>query len=144
MMDLGRLYRRNQRIYRIKVFMLVTAYLAVMIILALNAKNCFAGDASFSWLPNSETDLAGYKIHYGPAAGEYTEVKDCALPDIVDGRVPCAIETVPDGTTYFAATAYDKAGQESGYSNEVAYDPPPASPKGVTTITVIVNVSMAR
>ena len=56
------------------------------------------------------TDLAGFKIYYGTAAGVYGTPKD----------VPGATATTYDltgltrGTTYYiAATAYDTSGNES-------------------------------
>lgn len=125
----------------IKVIFLV--WLTFMI--GINLATCsYAGEASFSWLPNSETDLAGYMIYYGPSPGEYTGIQDCGLPDTVKGRVACTIPTVPDVATYYAATAYDKADQSSDYSNELVYDPPPSAVQGITTITVVVNVSMSQ
>lgn len=105
--------------------------------------SCHAEGASFSWLPNSETDLAGYKIHYGAATREYTEVKDCGLPDTENGRVACQIEVVPDGNTYFAATAYDQSGGESDYSDEVVFDPPPDRVMGILLTVVVINASVS-
>ena len=49
---------------------------------------------------------------------------------------------IPDGTYYFAATAYDTEGNESGYSNEVSATldtTAPGSPQGLR-ITIVVKV----
>ncbi len=63
------------------------------------------------------TDLAGYKVYYGRESGNYAEVKD------VGSVTAVSTDELPDiqsGTWYFAVTAYDTSGNESGYSNEVS------------------------
>lgn len=88
----------------------------------------YAAEVSFSWLPNQETDLAGYKIHYGYQSGEYATVVDCELPAIVDGRVVFTVEDAPDTLTYYACTAYSTTGETSDYSNELHYNPGMTAP----------------
>ncbi len=60
------------------------------------------------------TDLAGYKIYYGQSSGAYGNPIQIDNPSVttylVDGLVP--------STYYFAATAFNTAGVESGFSNE--------------------------
>jgi len=88
--------------------------------LPLTAPSDIAAD--FSWIPNEETDLAGYKIHYGTASGDYTETIDVGKPEPVDGRIQAQVSGLIEGTTYyFVATAYDSAGVESDYSEEVVW-----------------------
>ncbi len=67
------------------------------------------------WLPNKENDLAGYKVYYGNASRSYSKV-------IAVGRATeCEISNLQPGTKYFfAVTAYDTAGNESSYSEEVS------------------------
>jgi len=59
------------------------------------------------------TDLAGYKLYYGAESGVYTKTVD--VGDITTFQV----KGIPDGPYFFAVTAYDTMGNESGYSNEV-------------------------
>jgi hypothetical protein len=61
------------------------------------------------------TDLAGYKIHYGTASGNYTQVVS------VDngGLSRYVVENLPKGTYYFALSAYNSQGVESALSGEV-------------------------
>lgn len=68
-----------------------------------------------SWLPNTEPDLAGYKIHYGPASRRYT--------DSIDVRLDTSrVLKLPTNQTYFlAVTAYDAADNQSAYSHEVIF-----------------------
>ncbi len=87
-----------------------------------------SGQAEFSWLPNTEPNLAGYRIHYGTASRAYTTTVDVGLPQPVDGRIHATVTGLIPGETYFfAATAYDASGGESDYSTEVSYTVPPAS-----------------
>ncbi|MGB9715575.1 MAG: DUF1566 domain-containing protein [Thermodesulfovibrionales bacterium] len=59
------------------------------------------------------TDLAGYKVYYGTSSRNYSEcinvgnVKNYTVNNLKEGL-----------TYYFAVTAYDIFGNESGYSNE--------------------------
>lgn len=78
------------------------------------------GTAALSWnAPTTNTNgtpltnLAGYKIHYGTASGTYTAT-------FAIGNVTNYAFALPAGTYYFAVSAYDTLGLESGYSNEVA------------------------
>ncbi len=79
----------------------------------------FAAQATLSWNPNSEDDLAGYKIYYGNSSGSYHTSVD------VGNQLSYTISNLTEGEEYFfAATAYDFSENESGYSNEVSYDVP--------------------
>ena len=60
------------------------------------------------------TDLAGYKIYYGTSPGTY----DSAI-DVADVATYTITDLSP-ATYYFVVTAYDEAGNESNYSNEVS------------------------
>ncbi len=99
--------------------------------------------ATFSWLPNQETNLAGYKIYYGTASRTYDTTIDIGNPAPVNGRIQGRVDGLIDGTTYyFAATAYDTSNQESDYSTEVVWtassqsgggNPPTAANSSLTT-----------
>jgi hypothetical protein len=62
------------------------------------------------------TNLAGYKIHYGTASQDYTQVVALNNPSL--NRY--VLDTLPSGTYYFAITAYNSAGVESALSGEVS------------------------
>ena len=94
-------------------------------ILCLVVDKAFAAEATFSWRPNSETNLAGYEIHYGTASRTYTTIVDTGLPPLVYGRVRYTVTNVPEGNTmFFAAIAYDTDDLKSDYSTEVEYGVP--------------------
>jgi hypothetical protein len=88
--------------------------LIVILLLATTVINAGALIVNLRWDANSETDLAGYKVYYG--AG------NLVTPAIIDvGLVTTASVTGLNDllTYYFAVTAYNISGLESGYSNVV-------------------------
>ncbi|SNB46127.1 dockerin type I domain-containing protein [Geobacter sp. DSM 9736] len=61
------------------------------------------------------TDLAGYKVYAGSSSGNYDQPVD------VGNKTSHTVTNLPDeGTHYFAVTAYDTKGNESGFSSELA------------------------
>ncbi len=109
-------------------------WLLTIIMILFTAIPAWAGTITFTWDPNTENDLAGYRLHIGTLSGQYSETIDKKnVPEISLSNVPENVKRL------YALTAYDTAGGESGYSNEVGYtlDPPPAIPKGFKTVTVI-------
>ena len=71
--------------------------------------------ASLTWGPNTDTDLAGYKVYVGTSSRVY------GSPINVGNLTSYAITNLGVGSTYyFAVTAYDSSGNESGFSNEVS------------------------
>lgn len=75
-----------------------------------------SGTVTLNWLANTESDLAGYKIYRGTVSGSYGS-PIAVLSNTVTTHTISALQR---GTTYyFVITAYDAAGNESGYSNEV-------------------------
>ena len=82
--------------------------------LLLWAAQAAAGQVSLAWDAVSAPTLAGYRLYYGQASQTYTADIDVGLTTsyIVTG--------LTDGPIYyFAVTAYDTAGDESAFSNEV-------------------------
>jgi fibronectin type 3 domain-containing protein len=70
-----------------------------------------------TWNANTESDLAGYKVYRATAPGAYG-APIATLQGNVTGYVATGLQV---GTTYyFVVTAYDNAGNESAYSNEVS------------------------
>lgn len=75
-------------------------------------------NVKLAWDSSTSPDVTGYRIHYGPAGGNYTS-------SIEFGNVTSGTVTgLADGVTYrFAVSALNAAGSASGYSNEVSYLP---------------------
>ncbi|MEJ2245913.1 MAG: hypothetical protein P8Y80_07545 [Acidobacteriota bacterium] len=89
------------------------AILGVFIIFC-SSLGVFAGDVSLAWDPSISEDVVGYKIYYGNFSGSYNSFHT------VTNQTSYTVTGLPDGTYYFAVTAFDSAGNESGYSNEVS------------------------
>jgi Concanavalin A-like lectin/glucanases superfamily len=90
----------------------------------------FSADVTLGWDPNSEPNLAGYKIYYGPAPRTYVTSIN------VGNRITYPVTGLSAGTYYFAVVAYDTSGLESPFSNEVSVTltgvpPPPPTTGGL-------------
>jgi hypothetical protein len=73
--------------------------------------------ATLTWAPNTESDLAGYKVYRATASGAY----GAALATIPVGTLTYQAMGLSASTTYFfVISAYDSAGNESSVSNEVS------------------------
>lgn len=81
------------------------------------------GSFTVSWMPPTErsdgsvlNNLAGYKIYWGTARGDYPNSVTIRNP----GVASYVIEHLSPGTYYLVMTAFDAAGVESGHSNVAA------------------------
>jgi hypothetical protein len=79
-------------------------------------------EARLSWIAPTEytdgtalSDLAGYRVHMGTAPRAYDTVFEISDPAQLD----YVVDALERGRTYyFAVTAVNTAGDESGFSNE--------------------------
>lgn len=73
--------------------------------------------ATLSWNPNTDADLAGYKVYRSTTSGVYG-APVATLPSNVTSYQFTSLQA---GFTYFfVVSAYDSAGNESGFSTEVS------------------------
>ncbi|KAB0670296.1 fibronectin type III domain-containing protein [Oryzomonas sagensis] len=70
------------------------------------------GVVKLSWDPPQGV-AAGINLHYGTSSGSYTSTINAGMVSSY------AVSGLAPGTYYFVVTAYDSAGNESVYSNEV-------------------------
>jgi hypothetical protein len=91
-----------------------------MAALLLGAVACRAESVALAWNRSPDTNVIGYRIYYGGAAGSYTNMID--VGDVTNAVVTGLVE---GGTYFFAATAYNVVHLESVYSSEVSYSTPP-------------------
>jgi hypothetical protein len=97
---------------KVAVFLLVL--LSAMSYQLLAPPPAHADSVTLAW--DTSSGATGYKLHYGTATRTYTTTID------VQTVLTYTIPDLPDNSTfYFAATAYDAAGNESDYSVEVSY-----------------------
>ena len=95
----------------------MTGFLAALVLVVSHCPLTQAAqNASLAWEASPDSGVAGYNIYFGGASGNYTNVisagntTSTSLAGLVEGA-----------TYYFAVTAVDAFGVESGFSNEAAY-----------------------
>ena len=72
------------------------------------------GTIKLTWDPNKEPDIAGYRVYYGTAPRRYGPGID--VGNVTNFKITGLIR----GQNYYiSVTAYDRAGKESNFSNEV-------------------------
>jgi hypothetical protein len=78
-------------------------------------------DASvtLSWNQNDEEDLSGYRVYYGLTSGQYDFIEEASSDTFL------TLSSLENVRYYFAVTAYDLAGNESDYSEEISWAPEP-------------------
>jgi len=100
-------------------FKMLGVLVVTTILLFTSVMSAYSAQATLSWDAVNESSVAGYKLHYGKTPGVYTnsvnsgKTTSYTVSDLVEGE-----------TYYFASTAYDSAGNQSGYSNEVSKSVP--------------------
>jgi hypothetical protein len=78
-----------------------------------------AAAVTLAWDSNQTLAVAGYRVYYGTTSGHYTNMIS------VGNKTSYTITNLNTGRTYyFAATAYDYSGNESGFSQEIQYTAP--------------------
>ncbi len=109
----------------------------VALILFIATTNVHSAQVTLVWSPNTELDLAGYKIYTGPSSENYDNVHD------VGNETSYTIQNLTEGQTYFIAlTAYNTLNNESGYSESVVYTVPildltaPSTPTSLQATTI--------
>ncbi len=109
---------------------------ALFLALVLVATGALAASVTLAWDPVSSPALAGYVVHSGPAAGNYTTRID------VGNVTTRAVANLAEGATYhFAVTAYDATGTQSSFSNDVAVTVGYAAPIASFTASVSSGVA---
>src|SRR3989449_531001 len=86
-----------------------------------------AAQVALAWDANTDPDLAGYKLYYSISSGSYQLSVD------VGNQTSYTLSGLLEGQIYyFAATAYNLSGSESGFSNEVSKAIPDVTPPTVS------------
>jgi chitinase len=78
-----------------------------------------AVDVQLAWNPSPSPQVTGYQLYYGTGSGQYSVSVDTGT------ATTAALSGLQVGQKYyFAALAYDAAGYDSPFSNEVSYTVP--------------------
>jgi hypothetical protein len=101
------------------------SFISLTLILGLFSTPAHSAEVTLAWDPNTEPQLAGYKVYYksgssgppydgtGPSEGD----SPIDVGDVAEFR----LHGLTNGVSYFfAVTAYDTEGYETYYSNEVS------------------------
>jgi hypothetical protein len=127
-------------------------FLALFLLLAFSQAQ--AADVTLGWDKNAEPSVTGYKIYYksGTSGAPYngTQLDQGGSPvnlpvaNLSDPANPeVTLSGLQEGVKYyFVATAYDNAGNESAYSNEVYYAVP--APQADTVAPTVPGAFAAR
>ena len=100
-------------------FRVLILFLLPLVFSPLLIQHADAASVTLAWDPNSEPDVAGYRLYYGKTMGNYESVID------VGNQTAWNPPDLEDGTTYFfTVTAYNIFGYESDFSSELRYPEP--------------------
>jgi hypothetical protein len=79
-----------------------------------------SGTATLAWTPVTQntdgtlvTDLAGYKVFYGPSASAMNTIAELPDPAVTS----YVVTNLPSGTWYFTVAAYTSGGTQGAASN---------------------------
>ena len=114
--------------FRLPIIIFLTAFICLVLL----SPDVHSAQVTLGWDANTESSIAGYRIYYGTASRVYSNIID------VGNQTWGKVSGLGEGVNYyFAATAYDFDGNESNFSDEIAYTtpiPPIPSPPDVATL----------
>jgi len=117
----------SSRVTRVKtsvgtIFKYLCFFVVTATVLFSPVTQAYSAQSTLAWNASSDSSVVGYKLHYGTAPGSYSKSVDTGNTTSV------TVTDLSEGQTYyFASTAYDSAGNQSGYSNEVSKSVPSAT-----------------
>ena len=98
------------------LLLLFFSFIILASIIIFSSVVAHSAQVTLAWDPNTEQNLAGYKLYYGFESGNYVYSID------VGNQPSYSISDLePNRLHYFAATAYDNNGNESDFSEEITY-----------------------
>ncbi len=105
-----------------------------------------AADIYITWDLPADIDknpdgIKGYRMYQSASSGIYDKTKPVA--DVPYPTNEAYVQNIADGNWFFVVTAYDGAGNESGFSNEVSTGildtTPPQVPTGIKIKQIIIK-----
>jgi hypothetical protein len=99
---------------------IMAGLLSMILVFVIVSGMAWAAQITLAWDPNTEPDIAGYKLYIGYSPNLSKD--NYSFFKIVVGNQTQTSYTVTDGITYyFTLTAYNEKGYESAISNIVRY-----------------------
>ncbi len=125
------MHDRGRRIERQRGAVALCFFITIISVFGLLSSGAWAFNVTLGWDPNAESDLAGYRIYYDTDSGPpYRQSINVPLstPNFNRSSPEYTLTGLVDGYVYyFALTAYNGSGLESGYSNEVSTGTTPSN-----------------
>jgi hypothetical protein len=113
----------------------VALFFTLMLLTAISIHA--ANSVTIAWDSSPDSGVTGYKLYYGTAPHAYDKVVSAGST-----TQATASDLIPGTTYYFAATAYNSAGTESDFSDEISFstashgtNPPPHEPDPTPSFT---------
>jgi len=120
-------------------------FMIIISVLGLLSGGAWAFSVTLAWDPNSESDLAGYRIYYDTDSGppyRYSINVPLSSPGFDRYSPEYTVTGLVDGNVYyFACTAYNDSMLESAYSNEVSTGSAPSNPPPILSSLEINSVT---
>jgi hypothetical protein len=120
---------------------LLLAALILIFVAAFSAQVQAGTTLTFAW--DQSTEAKGYHV-YTSSTQTFTKTSKKVCTAILEPIRTCTVPNVPDGLMWYAATAYDSAGNESDFSASISFNgdttPPPVP--GAFRISLTVNVTV--
>jgi hypothetical protein len=113
--------------------------IAIIFIIFLAPQAQASTTITFAW--DASEGAAGYHVYKSPT-NTFTQQSQKVCTSVT--ALTCTVPNIPDGLMWYAATAYDSAGNESGFSTPVSFngDTTPPSVPGAFRISLTVNVTI--
>ena len=92
----------------------------ILVVWGCFAMPSWAGIAELAWEPNSEPDLAGYKIYYWQEQGDLKQLSVVGLTNSPESPQHTLTGLNEGENYYFVISAYDSLGNESSPSEPVS------------------------
>ena len=116
-------FARESKILHIPLSSLLNSLLLSFLGILISVTISYAAQVTLEWDANSEPNISGYNVYYGKSSGDYH-----VTLDVGNWTTVTVADLEDDETYYFAVTAYNTDGYESGYSNEACMNCASQSP----------------
>ena len=117
----------THRILTIPTMILAVA-LTVIAVPSFGATQLAPQNVTLAWNPSTSSNIAGYRMYFGGASQNYTNIIDAGNNTSVT-----ASNLVGGATYFFAVTAYNTIGLESAFSSEISYTVPNSAKLKITS-----------